>query len=196
MQKQRHSRWPWFIPLGYGILLLSAGCQKDYSFEGGNNPYFNRDSVAAAPPVVHEFPICALCDSTSPLTIGSWNFTAGNSFLCGTTTKSGFVGGTTFFTFFGPSRCSIDTGLVVSIYLPVKMDHDMSDLVTNRVALYYYDHNAPKDIFISDLSLPITATISSYILSTGICTGTFNGTVFRSNGDTTHITNGHFKVRL
>jgi hypothetical protein len=185
------SIWLW-----YGFSLVQTGCAKEYSYEGGDTTSTINDSVAAAPPVSHEFPDCSLCDSSKGLSVGEWNFRTGNSYLCGNTTNAGFVGGTTFFTFFGPSACSIDTGLVFSVYLPIHMDHDVTGLTTETIAFYYYDHHAPKDIFISDDSLPFSLTISSYVRATGICIGTFQGTVYRANGDTAHITDGHFQVKL
>ena len=196
MKKSAGTYRIWELLITVGLLAILAGCQKEYSYEGSNSRLLPGDSISSAPPVIREFPACPYCDSNKVRAVGSWDFVTGNSYLCGTTTNSGFVGGTTFFTFFGPSACSADTGLVVSIYLPVKMDHDINDLITNTVAFYYYDHNAPKDIFISDPSLPFTANITSYVFATGICTGTFNGTVFRASGDTAHISNGHFVIKL
>ena len=46
----------------------------------------------------------------------------------------------TDFTFFGPSACSVDTGIVVSVYLPVALDRDQFNLTTQQTAFYYYDH--------------------------------------------------------
>ena len=139
-----------------------------------------------------------MCKPTDDLLLGKWNFKTGNSFVCGTADGSGFIGGydKKIFTFFGPSACSIDTGLVMTIYLPLPLDHDMYDVYINQAAFYYYDHNAPKDIFISLPKAQFTATVKSYIYATGIATGTFSGTVFKPNGDTAFVGEGNYKVKL
>jgi hypothetical protein len=64
------------------------------------------------------------------------------------------------------------------------------------VAFYYYDHNATKDIFIALSRAPFYLTLTSFTYSTGIATGIFGGTVFRANGDTASIRDGHFKIKL
>ena len=186
-----------FLPI---LLVQNTGCHKEYSYEGSDTTAtIVRDSVRPAPgPIVKEFPDCSLCDINSELSVGQWNFKAGNSFLCGGVTNSGFIGGfsKTDFTLFGPSACSIDTGLVISAYLSVPLDRDRANLTTSRAAFYYYDHHAPKDIFISLETEPFSVTVQSFVYETGIVTGTFSGIVYRANGDTAHIVDGKFKVKL
>ena len=87
--------------------------------------------------------------------------------------KAAFVGTNTFFTFFGPTACSIDTGMVLSFYLLVPFDQDRFDVLTSNTAFYYYDHHAPKDIFISLPPTPFWVNIECHIYSTGIAIGTF-----------------------
>jgi len=185
-----------FLPI---LLVQSTGCYKEYSFEGIDTTGIVRDTVSEAPvSLVKEFPDCLLCDINSDLSIGEWNFKTGNSFLCGGVTNSGFIGGysRTDFTLFGPSACSIDTGSVISAYLSVPLDRNRANLTTYRAAFYYYDHHAPKDILESLPSEPFSVTIQSFNYATGIATGTFGGTVYKANGDTTIVTDGKFKVLL
>jgi hypothetical protein len=185
-----------FLPV---LLVHNTGCYKEYSYEGGDTTAtILRDSVPASGPVAKEFPDCSLCDINSNLSVGQWNFKAGNSFLCGGVTNSGFIGGysKTDFTLFGPSACSIDTGLVISAYLPVPLDRDRVNLTTIRAAFYYYDHHAPKDIFISLPTEPFSVTVQSFVYATGIATGTFRGIVYKANGDTAGIADGNFKVLI
>lgn len=177
------------------FLIHTSGCQKEYSFEGGDSSFIIHDSISQ-PPVIKEFPSCSLCNEKDAVALGSWNFKTGNSYLCGTVTNGGFVGGTTFFTFFGPSACSDDTGLVMSVYLPISFDQDRENVIASHIALYYYNHNSPNDIFDSEPPYPFQFIIQSYSQSTGIATGTFSGTVYRPNGDTAHIEDGRFKVKL
>jgi hypothetical protein len=176
------------------LLLQNLGCQKDYSYEGGDSASIVKDSITSS--VAKEFPDCSLCQVTDDITIGRWNFKKGNSFLCGTVDNSGFVGTNKTFTFFGPSACSTDTGLVMTVYLPIAFDQDQYNITTTQAAFYYYDDHAAKDIFISLPTAPFSVTVESFIYSTGIATGTFKGTVFKANGDTTFIKEGKFKVKI
>lgn len=181
------------------LMLQNTGCYKEYSYEGGDTARIVRDTTASpGPVVVKEFPACPLCNSSTELSTGQWSFKTGNSFLCGGVTNSGFIGGYSKkdFTLFGPSACSVDTGLVVSAYLSVPLDQDRFNLTTVSAAFYYYDNHAAKDILISLAPAPFSVTVQSFIYATGIATGTFSGTVYKANGDTAVITAGKFKVRL
>ena len=84
----------------------------------------------------------------------------------------------------------------MTIYLPITLDEDRFDITTTKVAFFYYDKHAPKDIFISQPTTLFSVTIQSFIYATGIATGTFNGTVFKPNGDMVFISEGKFKVKL
>jgi hypothetical protein len=195
-----------FLPLIILVLLLqNTSCIKEYSIEGMHHDTLPPDTIVTiiTPPVtttpsVINFPQCSFCDSTDEITTGRWGFKVGNTYLCGSDDNSGFIGGPskTAFTFFGPSACSADTGIVVSVYLPVALDQDRSNLTTNEAAFYYYHHNAPKDILISLHPSVFSVTVQSFINATGIVTGTFNGIAFTADGDTVHITEGRFKAKL
>ncbi len=186
------------------LLLQNIGCEKEYSYEGGDTATITvvRDSLPVIDSMpsaaVSEFPACSLCNATADLALGTWSFKTGNSYLCGSVTNPGFIGGNskTDFTVFGPSACSNDTGLVLSVYLPLPLDQDRFNLTTNEAAFYYYDNTASKDILISQQSAPFSVTVQNFIAATNIATGTFSGTVFKANGDTTFITEGRFEVKL
>ena len=181
------------------LLLQNTGCYKEYSIEGIDTTRMIRDTASPGlVGIVKTFPDCSFCNAESAISTGQWNFKTGNSFLCGGVTNSGFFSGYSRenFTLFGPSACSVDTGLVLSVYLSVPLDRDCHNLITYQTAFYYYDNHAPKDIFISLPPEPFEVVVQSYIYATGIVTGTFSGTVFKANGDTTFITDGKFKVQL
>ena len=181
-------------------LLQSEGCVKEYSFEGANRDTIPLNDTLPAdsslPPAT--FPQCSLCRSSDSLRLGQWSFTTGNAYLCGTFSNSGFFSGTgrTSFTFFGPSACSVDTGIVVSVYLPVPLDQDRFNVVTANTAFYYYDHNGTHDIFQSRPAFGFSVTVESYIRATNIVTGAFEGTVVKANGDTAYIADGRFIAPL
>lgn len=181
------------------LLLQNTGCYKEYSIEGIDTARVVRDTAGPGPVgLVKEFPTCSLCNTGNGLSAGQWDFKAGNSFLCGSVTNSGFIGGYSKkdFTLFGPSACSVDTGLVISVYLQVPLDQDRYNLTTGQTAFYYYDNHAVKDILISLSTAPFSVTVQSFIYATGIATGTFSGTVYKANGDTAIVTDGKFKVKL
>ena len=181
------------------LLLQNEGCYKEYSIEGIDTTRIMRDTASPGPVGnVKAFPDCSLCNPGSDITIGHWSFKTGNSFLCGGVTNSGFFGGYSKkdFTVFGPSACSVDTGLVISVYLDTPLDQDRFNLSTYRTAFYYYDNNAPKDILISLPTAPFVITVQSFIYNTGIVIGSLSGTVYKANGDTATITDGKFKVKL
>ena len=179
------------------LLLQTSGCQKEYSYEGNDSTATRIDSVIFPPsPLINDFPQCALCRPTDSITLSHWNFKRGNSFLCGVINSAGISPDNTAFTFFGPSACSIDTGLVMTIYLPVAFDQDKFNVTTTKVAFFYYDHFGPRDIFISLPEELFTVEVVSYIYSTGIATGKFKGIVFKANGDTSYVDEGNFIAKL
>ena len=182
------------------VLLQNTRCAKEYSFEGARvdsvTTGVGDTATSQTPPP--SFPSCSLCNPSDPITLGHWSFKTGNSYQCGTFTNSGFFNGFSKkdFTFFGPSACSIDTGIVVSVYLPIALDQDQFNLTTEQTAFYYYDHNATADIYQSRAPFVFSVTVQSFIAATGIVTGTFSGTVFSPNGDSAHITDGRFVAPL
>jgi hypothetical protein len=182
------------------FLLQSEGCIKEYSFERTNRDTIPLNDTLSAdssvPPAI--IPQCALCKSSDSLRLGQWSFKAGNTYLCGSFSNSGFFAGAgrTNFTFFGPSACSVDTGIVVSVYLPVPLDQDRFNIVAANTAFYYYNHNGTQDIFQSRPAFPFSVTVESYIRATNIITGSFAGTVVRENGDTAYIADGRFIAPL
>ncbi len=181
------------------LLLQNTRCVKEYSFEGAKADTLSTGSIDT---VISQTPTpylqCSLCNPSDPIVLGHWSFKTGNAYQCGTFTNSGFFNGQskTDFTFFGPSACSVDTGIVVSVYLPVALDRDQFNLTTQQTAFYYYDHQATADIYDSRPTSVFSVTVQSFIYATGIVTGTFNGTVFTATGDSATITEGRFIAPL
>ena len=181
------------------LLLQNTRCAKEYSFEGAK---VDSLSTGGGDTVISQIPTassqCSLCNPSDPIVLGHWSFKTGNVYQCGTFTNSGFFNGQskTDFTFFGPSACSIDTGIVVSVYLPVALNRDQFNLTTQQTAFYYYDHHATADIYQSRHTAVFSVTVQSFIYATGIATGTFSGTVFAANGDSATITEGRFIAPL
>jgi len=186
------------------LVLQNSGCAKEYSNEGQDTVIVTRPPSTMADSTIHTqdtiktFSSCAKCDTAAELTVGNWNFKTGNSYACGGITNSGFFSGNTEkdITLFGPSACSVDTGIVVSAFFSVPLDQDRYNLTTNQIEFYYYDNHASKDIFSSQPEKVFSVTLESFIFSTRIATGKFSGTVYKANGDTAYIREGKFKVYI
>lgn len=183
------------IPAGVLIILLffSSGCAKEYSYEGGNTGVI-QDSIQSGNPVSW---ICPACIGNDAQIEGKWSFHYENLLFCGKIDSAIVNPERTAFTFFGPSACSADSGMVVSVYLdgPV-LDQNLYNLSSQRGAFYYYDHVGPSIYLISRPANPFTVTIDSYIHQTRLVTGTFKGPVFKNYGNSTYISSGKFKVKL
>lgn len=170
---------------------------KEYSYEGG-------PAIDTIPIPTHDttmkpgnsFPFCQGCTSiNTPMTL-FWSFRYDTSLLCGSVTNSVITPERNGFTFFGPSTCSLDTGLVMTVFLdPDALDMDKLNITTNNVALQYYDNTTFSDIFISNRHL-ISFTIDSYIHNSGITKGTFEGLVKRKDSTLIAITDGKFTIQF
>jgi hypothetical protein len=175
------------------LLILISGCEREYSYEGGD------------PVVIDPIPVpipdqpawmCASCINQDRFTESKWSFFNDNKIICGISDTARVNAERTFFTFFGPSACSIDTGMVIGVYLNEVLDKDQYNIISRYASFYHYDNVGQTDIHISRVGFPFTVRIESYIHQTRTATGTFNGPVFTANGDSSYINFGKFKVKL
>ena len=181
----------------YLQVLGFYGCTKEYSYEGGAAP----DPTPA--PIYDtivttgiSLPYCDGCKGINTSATLSWSFMYDTTLLCGSVTNSVITPERNGFTFFGPSTCSLDTGLVMTVFLDTdSLETDRSHIITTHVALEYYDNTTMSDIFISNKHL-ISFTIESYTHSTGIATGTFAGQVRLKDNTFKAITNGKFHIQF
>lgn len=188
--------------------MQQSGCAKEYSCEGCDTVHNPLDTTTIQDTTIVQdttttsltdsFPQCDSCNETKPLAMNTWSFKIGNSFICGTFTNPGFFSGLsrTAITLFGPSACSVDTGIVLSVYLPVPLDRDRNNIIASSTAFYYYDHNSTNDIFDSADPYPFSIIIDSYNFTTNIVSGRFSGTVIKPNHNKTAISDGHFLATL
>ena len=101
------------------------------------------------------------------------------------------------FTFFGPSTCSSDSGLIMTVYsLNTSLDKDKTDITTERVLFEYYDNIAPSDMFLSKPIPGFTFTIEKYDHQSAIATGRFSGTVYTKKDEPVYIKDGKFKIKF
>jgi hypothetical protein len=192
MQKQwwKSNRILIFLP--FIAIILITGCQKDYSYEGSPAP------VADTLPITQiDFPSCTSCLNNDSLALWSWKFKLNNASLCGQADTAIINIERSSFTFFGPSTCSVDSGLVITVYLnPWVLDSDRSNINAGMVAFYYYDHIGSSYILMSQPNTAFTLTIENYDNQTGLTVGKFSGYAYLANGNIATVSDGRFKVKL
>jgi hypothetical protein len=178
------------------VVLFSTGsCLKDYSFERTASPSPVNDDPLPPPEMI--LPTCRQCLVQATEGIAKWSFKTGSFVLCGNLTRGIVSPERTGFTFFGPSLCSADSGLIITAYLPpgVKLDSDQQNINTNRCIFQYYEKGKP-DILISKPTPGFLLVIDSYNHQTGIAAGRFNGLSYTAGNRVASITDGKFQVKL
>ena len=179
-----------FVPL---LFIIHSGCVKVYSYEGRYSVIVT-DTIKPGDTAPW---ICPACIGRDTLQESKWSFHNWNVFLCGSIDTAIVNPERTAFTFFGPSACSVDTGIIISAFLEgIVLNKDLYNFTSQHGAFYYYDNVRQTTIFISRQTNPFSVTIDSYIHQTRMATGTFNGPVFRTNGGASYVFSGKFKVKL
>ena len=176
-------------------LLFIAGCGKEYSFEGNAVRPIDTTSPPPPPPVYH-FPVCAVCATLSTTELSTWSFKMEDVPTCGRADTAIVISDRTVFTFFGPSSCSGDTGMVITVYLHDTLNRNRSYVYADKVSFYYYDRVTPSYIMMSQVYAPFTGAIRDYNHQTKIATGEFEGVALRSDGHWVSINSGKFKMKL
>lgn len=183
-------------------LAFHTGCKKEYSYEGSTPTDTTvipdlTNNFDSAQNNAFFFPQCPSCKSTNTVADFQWAFTINGSYLCGIITRGILSAAGDAMTFFGPSTCSEDTGIVITAFFSTQpLNSDKRSLVADRAAFQYYDNTSQSDILHSKQPNPFVLTITDYNRSTGMATGTFNGSVLAKNGDIIKVEKGSFKVRF
>jgi hypothetical protein len=193
------------IPLWLIIIVLLAACSREYSFEQNPSAGIIADTIQRgdttkpADTVKNtniNFPVCSSCIEKNDPDLSTWSFKTGNNFLCGVVDTAILNYERTSFTFFGPSFCAGDTGLIFTVYMsPYILKQDTYNF-TVPYAVYYYYHTGTPHILSSQTNQPFKLTITSYIHSTRIATGIFSGTAFTVDNKPVTIHSGKFKIKL
>jgi len=174
------------------LLFLLISCKKEYSCEGCNDQVIADTTINNTPKPY----ICPFCTGGDNFTENKWSLYNGTDFYCGTIDTAIAAPARDGFTFFGPSLCSIDSGLVMTISTgPAFLNQDVFNSTTTRVGMYYYDNVAQTYPFITQSSFQFSVSIVSYIHQTKMMTGTFSGIVVKPNGGQTSV-QGKFKVKI
>lgn len=184
-----------------GFFFYAPGCRKDHSYEGGNRPVYpvDPDPPLPADSGKNKIPFfCIDCVGHDKIEMGRWSFKIDSSLFCGTVTAAPITPDRIGFTFFGPSACSLDSGLIMTVYLPAgsPLTTDRNNLTTNRVAIEYYDNKTNFDVIYSRTIYEMTLTIESYVHQTRIASGRFSGIAYKANNETVPITSGKFQFKF
>lgn len=181
------------------VMLIAAGCAKEYSYEGGDITELPTDSIPGIDTIIDNtihFAPCDACKVRSEPVLSTWGFKYDTSFLCGNITSAILSPERTAFTFFGPSACSLDTGLVMTVYLNKQLDRDLNNVYAVKALFQYYDNATGPNIFLSDQVNKIDLMITSYDYETGIAKGIFSGISGTHQNGTATIKDGSFQIQL
>jgi hypothetical protein len=197
--KQFHSICFFFLTL----LILNQACVKEYSRERPDItiPIIDTMPQQQTPPDTSStdttLSSCTACAGRDKFEEGIWSFKIENSFFCGIIDTAITTPNRNAFTFFGPSACSSDTSLIISVYMDnILLNQDRAGLLISRVAFYYASLGVIAYPLISRTGSPFTITINSYDHRTKMTTGTFTGYAYKPDGSYVIISSGKFKVKL
>jgi hypothetical protein len=188
--------------LYYFASISISGCAKEYSYEGGPGPD-TTPSVTDTPPPIDDtialdLPVCDACKITADTSGYTWNFEYNSNKLCGNITDAVITPDRHGFTFFGPSACSLDTGIVFTVYLKTgdTLNRDRTNVFTDDVYFEYYDNISDIDVFASDLTHRMGLTITNYDDATGTAIGTFSGVATSKLNTVAIINSGNFIIKF
>jgi len=169
-------------------IFLFSNCAKEFSYESTTT---TPDSIVVNTPWV-----CPDCIGHDEQILSRWSFHHENILKCGMIDTARVNPERTAFTFFGPSACSSDTGIIISAYLDGNvLNKDLFNISTQNGAFYFYDNVGQTTILISN-SANFNVTVESYIHQTRVITGKFSGLANYSNGSSSYISSGKFKATL
>ena len=180
------------------VLFCNAGCLKDYSYEGGNLPQVDSTDTTDTTlntPLPLPFS-CALCAPNDPVKSMHWQFKYGASAMCGPVTNALLSRDKKALTFFGPSACTIDTGLIMTAFFDTPLDGDRAEVLATRAVLQYYNKNAAEDVFRSDPNHRFTFLIVQYTEATQTATGQFKGYAYTPDSTAILVDSGTFNIHF
>jgi hypothetical protein len=183
-------------------LLTSLGCTKEFSYEFRPitdsivlpDSVIDKDSIPVIP--VKE-PPCSNCDSLMANFDYTWQFSTNKKTYCGRVLAAYINYERNGFTFFGPSFCAKDSGIVIdAFFAPYSLHQNELKIQVNRVNFQYYDPTIPNQIVSSWTPHPFKFSVDNYERVSNIATGRFNGFAFLLNGDSVKVENGYYRVKF
>lgn len=196
---RRHHFIPAFLSAYLLCLFLGTGCAKEYSYEGST-----RDTLPKLTDTNQlsnfALPLCYKCTTSFGTVADTWSLEFNKTTCCGNFTRTVITPTRDGFTFFGPSACSADSGLILNTFFtPIVFDKDLQNVSTTRTAFYYYDNktavNAPY-ILQAKREFPFTVIIDTYNYQSGLAKGRFFGYAFSNTNDTVYVKNGRFSITI
>lgn len=183
----------------YAFILLIAllgsllACKRVYVYkrtEGGGTTDTLRPPTPGG-----VFPSCAVCATVTP-GLSKWNFAIGSATLCGSFDKSVINIERNLFTFFGPSACAADTGLILTVSTGATiLNKDLFSIGAPQATMIYY-HTGNDDVLENHTTRDIRLVIDSYIHATRIATGHFSGKAYKTDSSVVYIDSGQFMIKL
>lgn len=178
------------------FLLNIQGCIKEYSYEGAPTDTISEPGTIDTVANIPIYTQCSLCEKNPDYESDKWSFTIDTFNFCGNITNAVMLKERTAFTFFGPSACSADTGLVFTCSLNKPFDTVASNVIVDQVTLRYYNRAGTMDMFDADGTLGFFLIIQNYSKATGIMKGIFSGDVNTDRHKLAHIANGKFEIHF
>jgi hypothetical protein len=182
------------------VLAFVHGCAKEYSREAIDNtipPVIDTTPPQQTPLPDTSLLFCAACAGMDKFEENQWSFKAGNSFYCGPMDTALLAPERNAFTFFGPSACSSDTSMVVTLFMEnYVLNKDLQNIVIPNVDFRFTKFGAAKYLLVSQPGTPFSLTIDSYNHQTKMTIGTFSGYAYQPDGSKLLVTSGKFKARL
>lgn len=182
------------------ITLCMSSCKKEYSFEGSalnSDTTLLRDTSIIVDTSISTIKLvsCKSCSTIDTAAGSFWSFELGKTKLCGGITRTVISPDSLGMTFFGPSLCSRDSGLIITaFFLENAFNKNQTNIVASRASLQYYDNITPSDVLVSKRPNVFTLTILNYTQTKGF-SGVFNGWVIDGLGKLAKVDNGKFIVR-
>lgn len=181
------------------VLVITAvfiSCEKEYSYENGPaDPVVIpvTDSTDTVNQTNNSFLHCSRCDNAAGTAINTWRFeTAAGAVVCGEVDTAFVLNHERdVLTFFGPSYCGSDSGLIFTVNLSSGLTGNAINIPASFTAYYYY-HTGNPNILVSLASQPFTLMVTSYNHSSRIASGTFSGTAYLQNQAAVAVTRGKF----
>ncbi len=176
---------------------IAPGCTREYSFEGEDtlaapllpDTTINKDTTIVA------LDSCAGCSNA--FTEGQWSLKLNGALFCGAIDTAIVSAERNAFTFFGPSLCSPDSGLIITVRLDEeRLDYNRQNLLLQKSSLNYYDNVNGSYVAQSRQGEPFSVYILSYDHATRKAEGTFYGTGYTDKGKAIAITDGKWKTHL
>lgn len=151
------------------------------------------DTLAAVPPKYSfHVPACLSCGIPDQQKV--WSFEIGASKLCGVVTDAVTTPDNTAFTFFGPSACSRDTGIIIEAFFGIPFNRDLYKIRSVHASIQYYDNVTLSNVFTSWYVSGFAITVDTFSFSARQVSGRFQGLVTTPKGDTAYITAGKFRT--